>query len=141
MLFLSLCACLPTAAQKESVNKLLFESKTRGSSRTIEINSKEVIFDKNGTKTNYKIKPEEWERMLLVTDLIPLNEIADMKSPTSKRLSDRALHSKIVIETTDKTYSSQTFDDLHPPKPLLELMKFLIQLDEDYHHGGELFFD
>ncbi len=141
LLLFSLCACIPTTAQKDTVNKLLFESKTRGSSLTLEINSQEVIFDKNGSKTSYKTTSEEWEHLLLVTALISLHKIDDMKAPTNKRASDGAMHSKIIIETTNKTYSSQTFDDLHPPKPLMELMKYLIQLDEDYHHGGEHFFD
>jgi hypothetical protein len=132
ILLFSLLATI-TMAQEYAIDKVQFESSTRGNRISMEVNSEELTFVKNGNEQKHKLKAEDWQQILSIIKTLSLQTIGQLESPTTKRFSDAAMHSKLTIVTTNEMFASQTFDNQKPPEPLNVLMERLIQLDKDYN--------
>ena len=118
------------AADFKSVS---FESMTRGGNRLIQVTADSVVLVKERQKRTFKTDKGDWQKIVKVLGSIKLNEIEKYPAPTSKRSYDGAWHSTLqVLDSNDKLYSSNSFDDEVAPKELSPLMKGLKDIESRY---------
>ncbi len=128
--FFSFVSCLPnknnvqlhnsstTADSRTMIQKIELTEKTRGTHRLIIFTENSLTIILNGNKTTLPLSSSNWKYIFQDAEPIALEKISSYKSPTTKRYSDAALTSKIIITVNDKTYNSADFDSGKPPKEL-----------------------
>lgn len=132
VLVLFTIGCASIAKKTNEVIRIEFSSLTRGHSRSIIFTKDSVISSAEGRnaspKNGMRIKPEEWQRLTGSLKNLSVNEIADLPSPTMKRAYDGAMHSTLMITTSDNKTFSHSFDDEDPHEKLKPLMQAIIEL-------------
>ncbi|MBD8083816.1 hypothetical protein [Chryseobacterium caseinilyticum] len=106
---------------KLSVQRISLSEQTRGTNRLFTITPTKTETDLNGNLTSKSLSPDSWKVISDKIAQINLEEIQSYKSPTTKRYSDAALASVIIIEKDGKTYSSADFDSGNPPQQLADV--------------------
>ncbi len=110
---------IPIISQKkQEIEKIELKEQTRGTNRIITFEPTFFNTFLNGNTTKTELSTVDWENIVKEASLIDLSKISTYKSPTTKRFSDGALSSTIVITLAGKTYESSTFDAGIPPKEL-----------------------
>ncbi|KQT15326.1 hypothetical protein ASG31_15475 [Chryseobacterium sp. Leaf404] len=110
-----------TEVGKLSLSRISLSERTRGTNRLFTITPNKTETDINGNISSKTVTAEEWKAISGEINKINLDEISSYKSPTTKRYSDAALASVMVIEKDGKTYTSEEFDAGNPPQELKNL--------------------
>ena len=119
---------------EETINEVAFTSSTRGYSESIRITPDSIISrkeDRSGTSSKSNaVSKEQWKKVVESLQDVNLEEISSMPAPSQNYTRDAAMHSQISITTDTKTYTSKSFDDHKPPKPLTPLMQLIDKLSK-----------
>jgi hypothetical protein len=81
-----------------------------------------------------KISKNEWKQILELTNKLDLEGLENLKAPTDKRLYDGAAHTTLTVDVKDKTFSSASFDEGHPPSEIQALVNKMLTISEKYLH-------
>lgn len=118
--------------QTAPITAVTFSSGTRGYSENIHITPDSIFVEKNGFRgtSSYKSALEDaaWQKIQNSLKEVDLAQIHTLPAPSMNRASDGAMFSKLVISSSQTTYSSQEFDNHHPPRPLVPLMQAIDSL-------------
>ncbi|MEA5460697.1 hypothetical protein VB796_16690 [Arcicella sp. LKC2W] len=109
--------------EKEALNSVDLSYQTRGMQKNLHITSEKVSVTINGEITNYKIKPAQWNKIVLATQKVSLKDISTLKRPSSKSYSDAAFEAVLKVNTSSQEYESISFDHHTPPTELSLLIK------------------
>jgi hypothetical protein len=116
------------AVQKKSkIEKIEIKEQARGTDRLITFIPNSKTTSLNGNVSVSALSPLDWASIVKQTELIDLDKIASLKSPSEGRFTDRALISSVLITVGGKTYESSSFDAGIPPKELENLYKELFK--------------
>ncbi|REC77497.1 hypothetical protein DRF60_10935 [Chryseobacterium elymi] len=116
------------AVQKKSkIEKIEIKEQTRGTDRLITFIPNSRTTSLNGNVSVSALSPLDWTNIIKQIEVIDLEKIASLKSPSEGRFTDRALISSISITVDGKTYESSSFDAGIPPKELENLYKELFK--------------
>ncbi|SFN23164.1 hypothetical protein SAMN05421594_1679 [Chryseobacterium oleae] len=119
-------AVVSNGVQKKSkIEKIEITEQTRGTNRLISFAPGSKTTSVNGTVSEDVLSAAAWESIVKQAELIDLDKIASLKSPSEGRFGDRAFASTILITSGGKTYESSTFDSGVPPKELESLYREL----------------
>ena len=128
-LFISLCVW----AQQAPVNKIKFESFTRGYKKTVEISPDSVLVEESGAnskKLRRAIQWAEWEQLIsALKDVHPAN-LPGLETKGKVHARDAALHSTITLTTDAGSYSTPTFDNYQAHAKLSDLMEAIKKIEE-----------
>lgn len=131
LLMVSFAAHIPSSG---TIKEVAFTSGTRGYSESIRITPDSVIIrkeERSGTNSKSNaVSKEQWKKIVDSLQDVPLEEISSMPAPSQDHARDAAMHSQITISTGTKTYTSKSFDDHKPPKPLMPLMQQIDKLSK-----------
>lgn len=118
-----------SAQSSKEINRIEFNSGTRGYSEQIIITPDSIISIQQDFKMDQKPRvktracsAKEWSKLLECLKDVRLTEIETLESPTMKRAYDGASHGSIIITSSDKQTYSHGFDDEDPHKKLKPLM-------------------
>lgn len=119
----------------ETIQAVEFSSATRGYSETVRITPDSVYVQQHGREGNNSsqraITKDQWEEIRNSLKGVKISKIGNMQAPSQERARDAALHSNLIITTSNgSTYTSSTFDDHAAPKPLQPLMKAVLSLKQ-----------
>lgn len=103
------------------IEKISLSEQTRGTNRIFTFSKGQLESSINGTKTNQEIFLSEWSKILDNAENINLEEISKLEAPSTKRYSDAALASRIIITKNGLDYKSSDFDSANPPFELKNL--------------------
>jgi hypothetical protein len=122
------CIALAARCQDDPIIKIEFISLARGYLKQVSISRDSLVEVINsGEAGNQVIKKkltaDEWKKFATVLSDVSLDEIPELKSPTSRRAFDGAKHSSIVISTRAGKSYTHSFDDEDPHKKLQPLME------------------
>ena len=109
-----------------NLEKIELTEQTRGTNIIYIFTPKEKITSVNGNQSSLPMNISEWENINKEISQIELSAIKDFESPTTKRYSDAALSSTIIITANNQQYNSASFDAGFPNqklKPLYDLLK------------------
>lgn len=109
----------------QTIQKIKLSAYTRGFQKEIIVSKGEVVIVKNEESKQKKITHTQWKTLLKLVQSISLEKLSTYVPPSSKRASDGALHTVLEIQTKEKTFHSQTFDNDNPPKELKALVQAL----------------
>lgn len=98
-----------------------YKAQTRGSFLKMILEKDVLTFQTPITLKKINLNKEQIENINKVVDKINLFKITSLKSPSTKRYSDREMAATIKIKKADKEFFSSEFDHENPPKELLEL--------------------
>lgn len=123
-----------TIQQEETINEIRFESFARGYQKTIIVRADSIFLQEQNPKSgdieaSRKTAEAEWEQLTQSVSGLPLASIAELDAPTSKRASDRALHSTLTIKTSKGEYQSSEFDGYSPHKKLAPLVEQIREIE------------
>ncbi len=134
LIFSTLFIFMQIGSQQSSmpIQQVEFTSGTRGYSENIRITPDSIFVEKNGFRGNSSFKaaiePAAWQLLTKSLDKVDLHEIHTLHAPSMNRASDGAMFSRLTITADGNTYSSQDFDNHHPPTPLVPLMQAIDSL-------------
>jgi len=115
------------AVQKSKIEKIEIKEQTRGTDRLITFIPNSKTISLNGSVSVSALSPLDWANIVKQIEVIDLDKIASLKSPSEGRFTDRALISSVLITVDGKTYESSSFDAGIPPKELENLYKELFK--------------
>ena len=115
----------------KSISQIELSKTTRGHQEFIRITPDSVNVyveshhstEKPVTKYGRKIEPAEWTELVKITQQLKLEDIPKLPSPTMKRAVDAAMHSTIIIQTSDGKSYEHGYDDEDPHKDLKPLRR------------------
>lgn len=112
------------------VLKIEFITLTRGYQKQVFISPDSLVKITDGRQGNHQVVkkalPEGyWSQLVSSLDNVPLEEIPQLPSPTSKRSFDGAMHSSFVIQAKGEKSYIHAFDDENPHEKLQPLMKLI----------------
>lgn len=103
-----------------------YTATTRGFFRKITIKNQELFVSKDRNATNaengIKISDSDWKELIADFQIINLDQLPNIKSPTEKRFYDGAAIANLKITFKDKKYESQSFDHGFPPAEIEKLV-------------------
>lgn len=132
--------CLAGKCQDKTINtsqnentvvvKIEFITLTRGYQKQVFISPDSLVKITDGRQKNHEVVKAgfdegRWKELVSSLNNIPLQEIPDLPSPTSKRAFDGAMHSSITIHTKGGESYIHAFDDQNPHKKLQPLMALI----------------
>lgn len=109
----------------QEIVSIKLTEQTRGFQREIVVSEKEVNRTENGVSKKKNASVKSWNSIVGLCKSFPLAKMESFIPPSSNRASDGALHSVLEIQTKEKTFHSQTFDNDNPPKELKALVQAL----------------
>lgn len=137
-LLLLVFGCVATAQVSSEVQRIEFESVSRGYLKRISISTDSLIITEDSrnvdTVMRKGVDSKGWNDLLVTMSDVTLEEVQDLPSPGNKRTYDAARHSTIRIVTADKTYM-HNFDNENPHHELEGLMKEIIRLSDSVSPG------
>jgi hypothetical protein len=105
---------------------IIFQASSRGSFEEITVSKDSFSISTNRTRkdiTFYKTPTKDWNDILKLLEVIELDQLPNLKAPTSMRQYDGAAHSTLTIKSNSEKVQSSSFDHGYPPeeiKPLVE---------------------
>lgn len=103
------------------INKISLTELTRGTNRIYTIENGKVENSTNGNITSQKLSESEWLKISRIIEKIDTENISKLVAPSTKRYSDAALASTVIIYKNGKEYQSSGFDSGNPPAELKDL--------------------
>ncbi|TDQ22064.1 hypothetical protein [Tenacibaculum caenipelagi] len=129
VVFLLMMNCAAQNTPK-GFDTITYEAQTRGSLIQITVEGSKLLYKSNQGEGTKEVSKEQIEELKKVVSELNLEEIANLKAPSEKRITDGALHAEFIIKIADKEYRSNTFDAGNPPKELKKLEDFLYNLSD-----------
>lgn len=104
-----------------------YQAISRGFYKVIKIEEKKVtvINSRNEKPFELNLSKKDWKELVDAFREINLDNMKNLKAPTSKRLYDGAAHANITINLEGKTYTTNGFDHGYPP---IEIENFINKL-------------
>lgn len=137
------CAVIGMAGQcqNNSITKIEFTTLTRGYQKQVFISADSLVKIVEGRQDENKVQKRkladgEWKELVNEAAKTPVTEIAQLKSPTSRRAFDGARHSTIVIHTKDGRSYTHSFDDENPHEKLKVLLDLIKNMEGDNASSG-----
>ena len=110
----------------KNISKIELIEITRGTNRSIEVQSNSKNIQINGVATQSKMTNDNWTKLKSTANSLSLEKINSYAAPTTDRYHDGALAATIKITTASgQVYESQSFDSGKPPKELVALYNLL----------------
>lgn len=141
LLMLTSCNSQKAVAKKESVTKkemtkqqtlpvLEYEALSRGYYRKITIENHQVIViaARNVKPAIFSISDEDWEELVDLYVTVDKKGLADLESPTQKRLYDGAPIANFRVIEGDTIYESGAFDGGFPPQAIDKIVNKIIEI-------------
>ncbi|MEP4091317.1 hypothetical protein [Reichenbachiella sp.] len=134
LLYFLISLTTPLAAQVDNIEKISFQSLSRGYFENVVITQDSLIIRKSENRgsveqtTRRYLTKKEWKSLVRYLSKVILSDIPVLKSPTAKRTYDGARHSSIIIYTTDGSSYEHLFDNEDPNDKLEPLMKCIISI-------------
>ena len=125
------CAC----KSQDAIRQIDFTKATRGFREEIIITKDSIFMVIDNARStdslqriSEKLDKKKWAKLNTTIQSLSLPEVPLLKSPTTKRTYDGALHGTLTITAMDgKTYS-HGFDDENPHPELQPLMKCILEI-------------
>ena len=114
--------------KRQDTITITYEAVSRGFFEEISIthNSLKICNDINRKEyKTYDFPKEDWNICLELLSKIDLDNLSELKAPTSYRHVDGAAHATLIINDGEKKIRSSEFDHGHPPKEIKELVEKL----------------
>jgi hypothetical protein len=119
------------------ITKVEFTSLTRGYQKQVFLTADSLVEVIDGRQddtkvTKRKLPAGEWDVLIKSIGTVPLTEVQELPSPTSRRAFDGARHSTLTLTTKEGKSYSHTFDDENPHKklqPLMDAIKKVVGVD------------
>ena len=114
--------------ERQDTITITYEAISRGFFEEISVSKKSVSISNDITKKTYEtynISKEDWNTFLGLLSKINLEELPQLKAPTSMREYDGAAHAVLIIKDGDKQIRSSTFDHGYAPTEIKELVEKL----------------
>ena len=112
--------------KQTSTMKLVYEANTRGFYQKIVVQNQKftVSKDRDGkdVPAAQKISNSEWKKIIEAFQVVDLEAIPNLKSPTEKRFYDGAAIANLKITYQGKTYTTPAFDHGNPPVEIEKLV-------------------
>jgi hypothetical protein len=105
---------------------ITYQASSRGSFEEITVSKDSFSISTDRTRkdiTFYKTPSKDWDESLKLLEVIELNQLPNLKAPTSMRQYDGAAHAALIIKNNKEKIQSSSFDHGYPPeeiKPLVE---------------------
>lgn len=103
------------------INKISLTERTRGTNRIFTIENGKLENSTNGNITSQTLTENEWLKILKMAEKIDTESISKLTAPSTKRYSDAALATTIIIYKNGNEYQSSSFDSGNPPTELKDL--------------------
>ncbi len=110
-----------------------YQAVSRGYFLNTKINKSLITLFKDRSLENMVSKScsqNDWSYLLSAIKKIDIQTINKLKAPSKKRSFDGAPHGQLKISTTNKTYTSVSFDHGNPPKEIKLLVNHILSLVE-----------
>ncbi|MBN8565164.1 hypothetical protein [Flavobacterium filum] len=107
-----------------------YQALSRGFYKTIKIENKNVsvVNARDEKPTELTLTKQDWKELVEAFREINLENMKNLKAPTSKRLYDGAAHANITISLEGKTYTTDGFDHGYPPVEIENFINKLVLL-------------
>jgi hypothetical protein len=111
--------------QKQDIT-IIYQASSRGSFEEITVSKDSFSISTNRTRkdiTFYRTPTKDWNDSLKLLEVIDLNQLPNLKAPTSMRQYDGAAHATLIIKSNSEKIQTSSFDHGYPPeeiKPLVE---------------------
>ena len=125
LLLLLLTKATLIGCSSEPVESIRLEEFTRGTQRSIEINSRQTTVRLNDTEETKKTDAKVWQKLLQLTQKLPPEKLDKVPILSKKHQVDAALAATLAVVTPDTTYISPTFDHNAPPDEFREIVDCL----------------
>lgn len=142
VLLMTLSQCYPQKKMvKDTVTAIEFELSGRRGRTSVKITSEFAISTSRTEKRFIVMTADQWAALQDAVHEINLPGMSKLKSPTSRRDVDGALHCRLFITTQKSIYESQYFDsgipmtELKPLYDKIEAIRNAINYDGDIWTG------
>lgn len=108
----------------------------------IRIRRERTEVDENGASADRKrqsvfITPSDyWELLIAALNDFEFSKLPDLEAPSDRRAADMSLYATLAIEIGGRSYTTKSFDDDNPPKPLQEFIKLIKSSKTDAFRMG-----
>lgn len=138
-LMLFLVQCYPQKKMvKDSITAIEFELSGRRGRTVVKITNEFAISTSRTEKRFIVMTADKWKELLDTVNKINLPGISKLKSPTSRRDVDGALHCRIFLYTKNKKYESQYFDSGIPMTALKSLYDKIEAIRNAINDDGDI---
>ena len=114
---------------KQNNITITYQALSRGSFEEISVsNDTFTICNDRDRKLikSYKCTTKDWNECLELLSQIKINNLPNIKAPTSMRLYDGAAHATLTIKDKTKEVQSNSFDHGYPPEEIKMLVEKLL---------------
>lgn len=129
MVFLSLFLTKSCEGQTKNDLKtavLEYTATTRGFYQKIIIQDQMVSVSKGRSgdvkPIDTKISDEDWKELIGYFETIDLDNLADLKVPSQRRIVDAAAYANLKVTYKENTYQSNSFDHGNPPDSIKKIV-------------------
>jgi len=108
---------------------IIYQASSRGSFEEISVSIDSFSITTDRTRkdlTFYKTPSKDWNENLKLLEVIELNQLPNLKAPTSMRQYDGAAHATLIIKNKTEKIQSSTFDHGYPPDEIKALVEKLL---------------
>jgi hypothetical protein len=108
---------------------IIYQASSRGSFEEITVSKDSFSISSDRAKkdiTFYKTTSKDWNESLKLLDAIKLNQLPNLKAPTSMRQYDGAAHATLIIKNDKEEIKSNSFDHGYPPEEIKSLVEKLL---------------
>lgn len=108
----------------------------------IRIRRERTEVDENGGLADRKrrsvfITPSDyWELLIAALNDFEFSKLPDLEAPSDRRAADMSLYATLAIKIGGRSYTTKSFDDDNPPKPLQEFIKLIKSSKTDAFRMG-----
>ena len=105
---------------------IIYHASSRGSFEEITVSKDSFSITTDRTRKDiafYKTPTKDWNDSLKLLEVIEINQLPNLKAPTSMRQYDGAAHATLIIKSNSGKIQTSSFDHGYPPeeiKPLVE---------------------
>ncbi|WP_306354258.1 hypothetical protein [Flavobacterium sp. '19STA2R22 D10 B1'] len=119
--------------EKDSIS-IEYEAASRGSYYKVLAKQDTIITINDRKMKNVeknKLSTAEWNSIVKLLEEVDLSKLNEFKAPTEKRFYDGAAIAAVKVIYKDQTYTSDSFDDGHPPVEIEKVVKRLLALSTE----------
>ena len=115
-------------SQNNTLLKIEYKAATRGASKYILITKNEGSYAILNSTSTFITKKEDWDTLINLVNKLDVQQIGNLKRPTTNSYSDAAMSATVIFTFSDKVLESSSFDDGSPPDELKEIINKLITM-------------
>ena len=127
MTYLLILWCMLTnLSQSPAVTSVELSLRTRGSMKSIQMNSLQTTVEVNGQTTTLKTSPRQWQQIIQQLNAVKVDELSSLPVNAERSSVDAAYITHLRVMAQGQTYESPQFDHSNPPRQLASVVKTLI---------------